>query len=213
MERDKRATRFNMFQAQAPSSQFPKDTEKYHGTQSSSNRQELPAAQRSRPRNNLQRRSELITQSGALGPVVHNGSPWNIYKIIFTCDLAGKVSISEHRRQNSQLVALRTTTRPEGEELLKKYVRLHHINIISAMECFKEDELLHFVVEDLPVSLEHLVASDAYPTEAQLASILKQSVPFREAVGILGNGIDAEVLKGKCGHRRYNEMADRFESI
>ncbi|KAJ5640354.1 uncharacterized protein N7484_008216 [Penicillium longicatenatum] len=175
MEPNKRATRFNILKAQAPSlvqTKFPEDTD--DGAQSSFKRLELPEAQQSRPRKIVKTRSEMITESGALGPVLQNGSPWDIYKVIFTCELAGKVSICENHRQNSQLVALRTTTRLEGVELLKKYVRLNHINILSAMEYFKEDTSLHFVVEDLPVTLEHLVASDAYPTEAQLASILKQ---------------------------------------
>ena len=76
------------------------------------------------------------------------------------------------------MVAIRTAAKANGEDLLEKYSCLHHTNIISASECFKNDGLFHFIVDDLPVTLEHLVASDAYPNEVQLASILKQ-VSFR----------------------------------
>ncbi|KAJ5642283.1 hypothetical protein N7490_006283 [Penicillium lividum] len=202
MERDKRATRFNMCQAQAPfplQVKFPEKTAAQHdGTESSLKRQEIPAAGPSRSRKILKSPSGSIIESEGLGPAVYNGSPWDTYKLIFTCDLAGKVSISEHRRQDSQLVAFRTSKRTEGKELLTKYAQLRHINIISATECFKEESLFHFAVEDLPLSLEHLVASDAYPTEVQLASILKQ-VSFHTSITLITMiFMQVKIMDGLC---------------
>lgn len=36
---------------------------------------------------------------------------------------------------------------------------------------------MYVLFEDLPLTLEHLVACDAYPSEIQLASILAQVIP------------------------------------
>lgn len=184
---DKRATRFDMLQAQA---HFPlsvkgaaSTTEQNSLPQESLKRQQSPAPEQGRARKILKGSPKplklpTIVESGKLGPSVQNCDPWDIYKIIFTCDLAGQVTISENRHQGSKVVAIRTSAKTNGDDLLKKYKCLHHTNIISASECFKNDGLFHFIVEDLPVTLEHLVASDAYPSEVQLASILKQ-VSFR----------------------------------
>lgn len=188
-DQDKRATRFDMLQAQAHFSSpataaetQPHNLTKHpNNTQSSLKRQKGPVAQQDRARKILRgtpKPLELptIVNSGGLAqsPLVRNCSPWEVYQPIFTCDLAGTVSISEHRRRGSKVVAVRSSSRTDGEELLHKYTRFDHINIISASECFSDNGVNHFIVEDLPISLEHLVASDAYPTEVQLASILKQ---------------------------------------
>lgn len=179
---NKRATRFDMLQVQAysPQTQGLENTaDQYTGAHKSHKKQENPDAKQGRSRKILKGTPKplklpTIAKSGWLAPVVRNGSPWDSYKAIFTCELAGTVSICENRGQSSKLVAIRSSARPDGEEMLRKYVTLRHINIMSAIECFKGDEWFYFLVEDLPVTLEHLVASDAYPTEAQLASILKQ---------------------------------------
>ena len=71
-------------------------------------------------------------------------------------------------------MAIRASKNIHGEDLLHKYSRLHHTNILSSNECFKDDQTFYFVVDDLPITLEHLVACNAYPSEEQLASILEQ---------------------------------------
>lgn len=187
---DKRATQFDMLQAQAHFPLFIKgrasNTERNSLRQESLKRQQSTVPERGRARKILKGHPKplklpTIVESGGLGPSVQNCNPWDIYKVIFTCDLAGQVAISENRDQGSNVVAIRTSAKASGEDLLEKYNCLHHINIISASECFKNDGLFHFIVDDLPVTLEHLVASDAYPSEVQLASILKQ-VSFRNLV-------------------------------
>ena len=176
----KRSTRFDMRQAQEPGTEVSETTtEKTHKAQKPPKRHKDPATEQTRAPKVLKGSPKpfvlpSIVESGGLGPVVQNGSAWNIYNHIFTCELAGTVSICEHRWKSSKVVAIRTTPKSAGKEMLKRYAGLHHFNIISASECFKNDGQYQFVVEDLPVSLEHLVACDAYPTEIQLASILKQ---------------------------------------
>ncbi|CDM29090.1 Protein kinase-like domain [Penicillium roqueforti FM164] len=188
-DQDKRATRFDMLQAQAhfSSSVTAAETQPHNftdqpgHTQSSIKYQKGPAAQQDRSRKILRgspKTLELptIVDTGGLAqtPLIRTCSPWETYKPIFTCDLAGTVSICEHRRRGSKVVAIRSSSRTDGEESLHKYTRFDHFNIISASECFKDNGVNHFIVDDLPISLEHLVASDAYPSEVQLASIVKQ---------------------------------------
>lgn len=187
--KDKRATQFDMLQAQAhfssPTTAPEKQSDGAPQPQSDSrklyNRERSPATEHYGPRKILRGSPKplqlpTIVESGGLAqaPFVRNGSPWDDYKTIFTCDLAGTVSISEHRHRASKVVAVRTSAAENAEEMLKRYTQFNHINIISAKECFKDNGVNHFIVDDLPVSLEHLVASDAYPTEVQLASILKE---------------------------------------
>lgn len=188
-DQDKRSTRFDMLQAQAhfSSSVTAAETQPHNPTnqpghaQSPIKYQKSPAAQKDRSRKTLEgppKTLELPTNvsTGGLAKtlLIRTCSPWETYKPIFTCDLAGIVSISEHRHRGSKVVAIRSSSRMDREDLLHKYTRFDHINIISASECFKDNGVNHYIVDDLPITLEHLVASDAYPSEVQLASILKQ---------------------------------------
>ncbi|KAJ5642327.1 hypothetical protein N7490_006327 [Penicillium lividum] len=59
--------------------------------------------------------------------------------------------------------------------MLERYRSLKHSNILSAGECFIEDESMFALVDDLPVTLAHLVGCRTlYPTEIELASIAWQ---------------------------------------
>ena len=114
-----------------------------------------------------------IIELGGLGLNIQNYDLQDIYKVIFIYDLTSQVTISENRHQGSKVVAIQTAIKANGEDLLEKYSYLYYTNIILASKCFKNNRLFHFIVNDLPVTLEHLVASDTYPNKIQLASILK----------------------------------------
>lgn len=115
-----------------------------------------------------------IAEAGGLSLLIEDRSPWDLYRTYFECELAGTVYICESRREASDLVAVRSYKSSDGELMLKKYRQLRHVNVLTAMECFRYQEIYYFVVEDLPISLEHVVASDAFPTESQLGCILRQ---------------------------------------
>lgn len=119
-----------------------------------------------------------ITEAGGLSLIVQKRSPWELYRRFFQCELAGTVHICENRREASDLVAIRMYKSQDGESMLKKYRHIRHANILTAIECFKHQETHYFVVDDLPISLEHVVASDAFPTESQLSCILRQVRSF-----------------------------------
>jgi uncharacterized protein (DUF433 family) len=58
--------------------------------------------------------------------------------------------------------------------MLQIFRRTRHKNILSAEECYQDGGTLFAVVDDLPLTLEQLVACPAYPNETQLASIIIQ---------------------------------------
>jgi hypothetical protein len=60
--------------------------------------------------------------------------------------------------------------------MLQYFSQLQHENILSAEECFNTEDSVYALCEDLPITLEDIVACDAYLNEARLAAILKQVI-------------------------------------
>ncbi|KAB8213605.1 hypothetical protein BDV33DRAFT_229105 [Aspergillus novoparasiticus] len=116
----------------------------------------------------------------AQSPVIWRGSPWDTLKDLFTCDLAGPVSIAFHEKGPSRVIAVHAFSKKKAEAWLQVLQQTHHPNVISANEIFKDHGTTYFTVDDLPLTLEHLVACDIFPSELQLASILAQHCIERE---------------------------------
>jgi hypothetical protein len=64
--------------------------------------------------------------------------------------------------------------------MLHVHRQLQHRNIVTALEAFTTDSGLYIILEHMPLSLEWIVRSPAYPDERQLAAILGQ-VGFRKS--------------------------------
>ena len=190
--KDKHATRIDILQAQAldstptpPSRGLPTESE------------QSPPGKRKTKRNALQ--SPEFTRKIVKGPpqtlelpriaepgssiaqplIIRNESPWDTFKTFFTCDLAGTVFMAQSRLHPSEIIAIRAASTGNADKMLKMFKQIKHDNIISATVCYQDQEEKYFVVDDLLLTLEHQVASDAYPNEAQLATILGQ-VRFRK---------------------------------
>jgi hypothetical protein len=99
-------------------------------------------------------------------------------KDLFTCDLAGPVSVAIHDKDPSKVIAVRAFSGRKADAWLQVLQQTQHPNIISAKDIFKDQGLIYFIVDDLPLTLEHLVACDVFPSELQLASILSQVRDF-----------------------------------
>jgi hypothetical protein len=110
----------------------------------------------------------------AHSPVIRRGSPWHILKNLFTCNLAGPVSIAVHEKDPSKVIAVRAFSREKADTWQQVLQQTQHPNVISATEIFKDYGMTYFIVDDLPLTLEHVVACDVFPSELQLASILVQ---------------------------------------
>ncbi|CEL09502.1 hypothetical protein ASPCAL12637 [Aspergillus calidoustus] len=102
------------------------------------------------------------------------GSPWDTLKDLFTCDLAGPVSIAVHNKHPSKIIAVRAFNKEKAAIWLRVLQQTQHPNVIAAREIFKDHGTTYFIVDDLPLTLEHLVACDIFPSELQLASVLAQ---------------------------------------
>ncbi|THC93592.1 hypothetical protein EYZ11_006945 [Aspergillus tanneri] len=90
--------------------------------------------------------SEIL---GSRSLILRTESPWDTFKKVFSCELAGTVMIAIHHR----------------------FRRILHENVISAKECYRYEGSLYALVDDLPLTLEHLAGR---PNESQLASIVTQ---------------------------------------
>lgn len=116
-------------------------------------------------------RSEVLA---AQTPVIRNASPWGTLEDLFTCDLAGPVSVAVHDKDPSEVIAVRAFSKKNADTWLQVLQQTQHPNVISAREIYKDHGMTYFIVDDLPLTLEHLVACDVFPSELQLASILIQ---------------------------------------
>jgi hypothetical protein len=102
-------------------------------------------------------------------------SPWESYRRTLRCKLAGDVLIAARRSRPSQVVAIREYTKGDKDKMLRLYDYLDHANVLSAQECFVMGETMYARVDDLPLTLEHLVGCRSlYPTETELASMVWQ---------------------------------------
>lgn len=138
-------------------------------------------AKQETPKNALLNHAEDLNQSShrseslaAQSPVILKASPWSALKDLFTCDLAGPVSVAVHSKDPSEVIAVRAFSKEKADTWLRVLQQTQHPNVISAREIFKDHEMTYFIVDDLPLTLEHLIACDVFPTELQLASILVQ---------------------------------------
>jgi hypothetical protein len=112
--------------------------------------------------------------SSASHPLIvrENESPWNTFKPVFSCKLAGTVIIAAHKTRPSQLEAIRAYSPERADEVLRAFQVIRHENILSAKECYREGNSLFVLVDDLPLTLEHLVS--LHPEEHQVASVMHQ---------------------------------------
>lgn len=116
-----------------------------------------------------------IVKSGAQSAIVRNESPWDTFQKVFSCVLAGRVTIAVHCSHLSRVVTIREYPTEDADKMLERFHKIQHGNIISAKECYKHQGKMYALVEDLPLTLQHLVGCrTVYLSECQLASIVTQ---------------------------------------
>ncbi|KAJ5672863.1 hypothetical protein N7507_001990 [Penicillium longicatenatum] len=99
--------------------------------------------------------------------VVRKESPWYTYRRTMRCKLAGDVSIASRRN------AIREYTKKDSARMLEYYTKFDHNNILSAQSFYEESDLMYALIDDLPLTLGHLVRCRfLYPTETELALML-----------------------------------------
>jgi hypothetical protein len=73
-----------------------------------------------------------------------------------------------------ELVHIRAFATQATTKILYLFRQLQYRNIITALKAFTTDSSLYIILEYMPLSLERIVKSPAYPNERQLAAILGQ---------------------------------------
>ncbi|KAI1829880.1 hypothetical protein DTO027I6_9239 [Penicillium roqueforti] len=107
--------------------------------------------------------------------IVRQESPWDTYRKVITYENAGKVTIATRRTRPSRMVAIRTYGKENARRLIYRFGRLENRNVLSLHECYMHEDLAFFLVDDLPLSLAHVVAfPSVYPSETELGSIICQ---------------------------------------
>lgn len=105
---------------------------------------------------------------------VRKESPWNTFNKVYSCELAGLVTVVEPRCQPSKIFAIRKFPGDAREDIMQILGRVQHDNIISALKCFLTPDCLYVTFEHQPATLDHLVACRKWPSDIQLASIMAQ---------------------------------------
>jgi len=101
-------------------------------------------------------------------------SPWEKYEKFYDVELGGPMEVAIRKAAPVELVHVRAFVTQAAEKKLPLYRQLQHPNIVTALEAFTTDNGLYVVLEHMPLSLEQIVRSPAYPDERQLAAILGQ---------------------------------------
>ena len=105
-------------------------------------------------------------------------SPWAKYEKIYGVELGGLVEVAIRKGPPIELVHVRAFATHAAAKTLYLFRQLRHRNIVIALEAFTCNHGLYIILEHMPLSLEQIIRSPAYPNERQLAAILGQ-VSFR----------------------------------
>ncbi|CRG91096.1 hypothetical protein PISL3812_08144 [Talaromyces islandicus] len=154
-------------------------------TQSSrEHREKLPTTPKAAPAQQTTRKAFTKGLEGFSGttnataninlPLPKKESPWDTYRKVFSCDLAGDAAVVVHRRHPSEVLLLRSFSGDAAGQVLQWLNQLRHPNIMSAKMCYSTESSIFALCEDLPLTLEHLVVCGARLTEIQLSAILSQ---------------------------------------
>lgn len=106
--------------------------------------------------------------------IARKESPWDIYEKLFEIDLNGPVTVAQGKARLSGLVAVRSFSVTDAEKALYMHGRVWHANIVKTLEAFTTETSFYIVLEHMPISLYQIVESAKYPTERQLAAMLRQ---------------------------------------
>ena len=106
---------------------------------------------------------------------VWDGSPWKAYEDRYRLELGVWFTLAGKKpRRTGEVVAVRSISGPNAEEDIYRIRLLCHRNLLSVHEIFNFEDSSYIVSERMQISLEHVVASPAYPDEAEMASIIWQ---------------------------------------
>ena len=101
-------------------------------------------------------------------------SPWNSLQKVYELKLDGYIAVAIRKPPSCELVTVKNLNGTDRDEKVKRLQQTQHENFVTFLEAFHFKGSMYTVHDYVPISLAHLVASPAYPTEPQLAAILGQ---------------------------------------
>jgi serine/threonine protein kinase len=127
-------------------------------------------------------------RSATSGPMLVLESPWGKYEKVYGIDLGGPIEVAVRKLPPVELVHIRVFSSDASAKTLQPFRQLQHPNLVTILEAFTTNDGLYIVLEHMPISLEWIVRSPAYPNERQLAAILGQVSSFISVVLFVDHG-------------------------
>jgi hypothetical protein len=109
--------------------------------------------------------------------VVREESPWDTFTKVYECELAGDLEVVIHRVRPSRLFTVKTFRGKDIQNIRHLFEKLQHPNIFASQEGYLHHNSLYIIHSDISLSLDNIVACDAYLDEIELAAILAQVGP------------------------------------
>lgn len=115
----------------------------------------------------------ILQYNSAIFPV-HERSPWERYRpIVTSLDLGGKVTIARVLKA-STIVGLKQFSASKPKEIIDRFHKLRHTNLVNGLEAFNKMSQLFIVLEEMNVSLTSIVKSPVDLGSQQVAAIMGQ---------------------------------------
>lgn len=108
--------------------------------------------------------------------VIRHESPWDTFRRSYNCELGKTFEVASPRVHPTRLVAIRTIQKTNINTILRLFETTQHPNILSSWDLFLHEGSIFAVhdYEDIEISLDNLIACEAYLNEIELAAVLAQ---------------------------------------
>jgi len=108
------------------------------------------------------------------------GDPWKEHytKVLEWHDLGGDVHLAVQRTANEKYVNIREFKGTEAEDALFWIQQIQHESFVTALEAFATDNVLYVVLEEMNITLSHVISCSRYPTPHEVVPILGQVRPL-----------------------------------
>jgi hypothetical protein len=115
------------------------------------------------------------------------GDPWSKHytKVLQWHDLGGDVHLAVQRASPESYVNIREFHGKEAEDALFWIQQIRHKSFVQALEAFATESVLYVVLEEMNITLSHVISCSAYPTPQEVGAILGQvrSIVLRPRLG------------------------------
>lgn len=115
------------------------------------------------------------TPNRSMKMIVRQESPWDTYRRMGMCEVAGEVIVAVDRSRSSRMRTFRKYGRADADKLIHHFRNIDHLNVLTTQECYIDQFSMYALVDHLPLTLNDLVCCyTVYPTERELALIISQ---------------------------------------